>query len=243
MQVKGPTWHKMGEIWGCGALQGWGWIALLQARGPVSPFPCMGVWVSGAGCPRWVTLPAAGHAAMARHYQSSFSLSHQLGQRGQILPLALGTRLVQAPILATSECCRVKIPQITGEGAAGSVQGAWAEEEQAALAHRGSGQAVLLPALRLCHAVPAVPEPTCLPCHPVGGHGRTLDLAREVWMHTGPLPLAAASIPMHFWIGAARALPAWPWKWHKLHRPSIQNHHGVQGGVPRVRGTYSAPFP
>lgn len=186
-------------------------------------------------------LASSWHTAMARHCQSSFSLSHQLWQQGQILPPAPGTRLVQAPILATSECCRVKIPQITGEGAAGSVQGAWAGEEQAALAHRGSGQAVLV--LRLCHAVPAVPEPTCLPCHPAGSHGGTLHLAGELWVHRGPLCLATASIPMHSWTGAPRALPARPWKWHKLHRPSFQNHRGVKGGVPRVRGTYSAPFP
>lgn len=83
---------------------------------------------------------------------------------------ASSTCLVQEPILATSECCRVQIPQITGEGAAGSVQGVWAGEEQAALAHRGSGQAAWLLALRLCHAVPAVPEPTCLPRHTAKGH-------------------------------------------------------------------------
>lgn len=77
------------------------------------------------------------------------------------------------------------------------MQGAWAGEEQAALAHCGSGQAVWLPALRLCHAVPAVPEPTCLPVTQAGASGGALDLAGEVWVHRGPLSLGTTSILMH----------------------------------------------
>lgn len=122
------------------------------------------------------------------------------------------------------------------------MQGAWAREEQAALAHRGSGQAVWLPVLRLCHTVPAAPEPTCLPRHMAGGHGGLWTL-QESCGYGDPLSLAAPSIPMHSWTGAPRALPARPWKGHNLHRPRIQHHRGTQGGVPRVRGTHSAPFP
>lgn len=249
MQVKGPTWHKRDGGHGAGVAVGHSsdGDGLSCCRDGVL---CPPFHAGGVG--QWCWVPLQGHlasswrAAMARHCQSSFSLSHQLWrlwQQGQTLPPAPGTSLVQAPLLATSGCCRVKIPQITGEGAAGSMQGAWAGEEQAALAHCGSGQAVWLPALRLCHAVSTVPEPTCLPRYPARGRGGGSGPCRRGVGTQGTSVPGDRQHPHAFWTGAPRALPARPWKGHKLHRRSIQNHGGTQGGVPRVRGIYSALFP
>lgn len=179
---------------------------------------------------QWRWVPVQGHLAGSWHCQSSLSLSHQLRQQGQLLPPAPSTCLLQAPILATSECCGLKIPQITGEGAAGSVQGAWAGEEQAALAHRGSGQAVLLPVPRLCHTVPAGSEPTWVPRHPARGRGGLWTL-QERCGYTGPPSLGTASIPTPSWTGAPRALPAHParpWKVPPF-RIAVARTEGTQG--------------
>lgn len=111
------------------------------------------------------------------------------------------------------------------------MQGAWAGEEQAALAHGGSGQAAWLPPLRLCHAVPAVPEPTRLPRHPARGHGGTLDLAGEVRAHRGP-PCATDSIPMHSCTGAPLALPAGPWKGTSCTDPPFRITVACKEGYP-----------
>lgn len=207
--------------------------------GPVSPFPCGGygsvVLDAHAGSPCQQLACSHGQALPVQLLPEPPAL------RARTDP-ASSTFLVQAPILATSECCRVQIPQITGEGAAGSMQVVWAGEEQAALAHRGSGQAVWLPVLRLCHAVPAVPEPTCLPRHTARDHGGLWTL-QESCGYTEILcpwlPPAFSCIP-----GLELAVPSLPGPGKDtMHRPCIQNHCGMQGGVPRVRGTYSAPFP
>jgi len=83
----------------------------------------------------------------------------------------------------TGGCCRVKIPP-SNWGRSCWRSGAWAGEEQAALAHRGSGQAALV--LGLCHAVPLVPAPTSLPYCPPRATAMLWGLAGEMRARNGP---------------------------------------------------------
>lgn len=223
--TKGMGDMGLGLLWGTARM---GWTVLLQGWGPVSPFPCR----------------SCGSVVLGAHAGSpcqQLACSHGQALPVQLLPEppalaartdpAPSTCVVQIPILVTSECCRVKIPQKTGEGAAGSMQGAWAGEEQAALAHRGSGQAAWLPALRLCHAVPAVPEPTCLPQHPARGQGHSAPCRRAVGTQGTSIP-AATSIPLHPWTGAPCALPARPWKGTGCAHPPFRITVACKEGYP-----------
>lgn len=115
-------------------------------------------------------------------------------------------------------------------------------EEQAALAHRGSGQAARLRALGLCHGC-SFSACAHLPAHhPHCGQKDALGPRRG---HLGTQETSTPEYHQHFWgdrtLGGTPHPPYPPCK--ALSSPSIWNHHGRQGGVPRVRGTYNAPFP
>lgn len=262
-QGKGPTGMGMWGQGSCGAqwewgqqhgavlAHGWGPESCVQRRSVV-PDSCPGSPCQQLAGSQGRALPVGASARQAANPAAPCAT-------GSMAP-AVRTDPGPCP-LACSQCkmgagthpavtgghCRVKSPKVTGEGAAGSMVPGPGKNRQHWLTvgvskQRGCWCWAFATQFPWCLHPPPCPI-TCL-----GTPGMYQALAGGRWTCRGPPTLGTTlNTPgitdPHEVPYALPAHPARLCRGCRLSLSSIQKLHDMQGGVPRVRGTYSATFP